>query len=782
MNFLKQLVHEAHRRSLWQVLSIYLVGSWVVLQVVDAVTDSAGLPEWTPGFAFVLLLIGLPIVVATAIVQEGAPGMVFSSTRSPEPGEYDAPAAAQTEASSGTGSLDRPSTRPSKVARFLTWKKAIWGGVAAGALLIVSAGAYLFMWSQGIGPVGNLVAQGLIEEGATVVLADFESTDPVTGEVVTEALRVDLSASPLINVVPASQLNAALARMDRPSDVEITSDVAREIAVRDGYATYLIGSVQSVGGGVVLTAQILATETGEPLASFRSTAENESELLGAIDRLSQDIREKAGESLRSIRAGEPLEVVTTGSLRALELYGQAIELFDAGDEMGALPLLEEAVEIDPGFAMAHRKIAVILRNTGIDPQRGDSAAALAYQMRDRLTERERGLAEAYYFELVLDDPERSQLAYERVLDRYPDDLAALNNMGVTAYIWGDYETAREKMEQLRDGPFESHLTWQNLGLIYTALQRYEDADAALDSAEVRFELNQFQRRAQIHASQRGWSAAHVALDDWATESTGNPVSQVQSLTGMAITDLARGRWREAMLHLDDAEEVAVAAERWTLLLTQPVLTRARAHFGMLGDRETARSIVLEATGRVPGPWMATNFGSIFLVSELALFGGTEPAEEAMEWYRAQYPDTRGRGFQYGDNVYRAHAALAADDAEAAVRHFRTVFERLWPCEPACGGLIPYGLALEQVGRTDDAIATLEAQLDHWAPGLEGAVIPFEPLALDRLGHLYESKGDYAAAADAYQRLLDNWPDPDPELMPVVQNARARIQELTAEGR
>jgi len=221
VNSFKKLAHEAHRRSLWQVLGVYLVGSWGVLQVVDAVTNSAGLPEWTPGFAFVLLLIGLPIVLATAIVQEGAPGRVFSSARSPEPGEYDAPVA-QTAASSGTGSLDRPSTRPSAVTRLFTWKRAIWGGVAAGALLIVSASVYLFMWSSGIGPVGSLVAQGLIDEGATVVLADFESPDPTIGDVVTEALRVDLAASPLINLVPPGQLSSALARMGMAGDVTIT--------------------------------------------------------------------------------------------------------------------------------------------------------------------------------------------------------------------------------------------------------------------------------------------------------------------------------------------------------------------------------------------------------------------------------------------------------------------------------------------------------------------------------------------------------------------------------
>ena len=56
----RKVLREIHRRSLWQVLGIYLAGSWGVLQAVDFMTGFAGLPEWTPSFAFVLLLIGLP--------------------------------------------------------------------------------------------------------------------------------------------------------------------------------------------------------------------------------------------------------------------------------------------------------------------------------------------------------------------------------------------------------------------------------------------------------------------------------------------------------------------------------------------------------------------------------------------------------------------------------------------------------------------------------------------------------------------------------------------------
>ena len=80
MSGLKRLIHEIHRRSLWQVLGIYLLASWVVFQVVQTLTEGLGQPDWVPPFAFVLLLIGLPIVMATALpALPGAAGDVSST-------------------------------------------------------------------------------------------------------------------------------------------------------------------------------------------------------------------------------------------------------------------------------------------------------------------------------------------------------------------------------------------------------------------------------------------------------------------------------------------------------------------------------------------------------------------------------------------------------------------------------------------------------------------------------------------------------------------------------
>lgn len=82
-NPLKRVIGEIHRRSLWQVLGVYVVSGWIVYEVVQSLTEGLGVPPWFPPFAFVLLLVGLPGVRATVFAQEGARPVSRSSKLRP---------------------------------------------------------------------------------------------------------------------------------------------------------------------------------------------------------------------------------------------------------------------------------------------------------------------------------------------------------------------------------------------------------------------------------------------------------------------------------------------------------------------------------------------------------------------------------------------------------------------------------------------------------------------------------------------------------------------------
>ncbi|NIP73683.1 MAG: hypothetical protein GWO16_11930, partial [Gammaproteobacteria bacterium] len=118
---MRQFIDSLQHRSVWQVLGVYLVGSWIALQVVDILANNFDLPGWFPRFTLALLAIGLPVVVVTSLVQKRlarwAAGNVAET-----PAEDSAP--------SGTG-------------RVFTWRNAIRGGLFAFALWAVVAVSWL---------------------------------------------------------------------------------------------------------------------------------------------------------------------------------------------------------------------------------------------------------------------------------------------------------------------------------------------------------------------------------------------------------------------------------------------------------------------------------------------------------------------------------------------------------------------------------------------------------------------------------------------------------------
>ncbi len=226
-----------------------------------------------------------------------------------------------------TTGLVRP-TPPGSPVQLFTWRKALVGGGIAFAALALAAAGYTAMRLMGIGPVGTLVASGVLKDREQILLADFENraADSTLGPSVTEAFRVDLSQSPTVRVMDQQAVSQALTRMQRPAGGTLPVALARELAEREGIKAVVTGQIDPVGQGYVLAAGLISASDGKTLSAVRETAEGSGELLKAIDRLSGKLRERIGESLTTIRANPALDQVTTASLPALRKYTEALRL------------------------------------------------------------------------------------------------------------------------------------------------------------------------------------------------------------------------------------------------------------------------------------------------------------------------------------------------------------------------------------------------------------------------------------------------------------------------
>jgi tetratricopeptide (TPR) repeat protein len=736
-----------------RVALLFAAAAVGVLAIVYVLVRQLGLPDWVFYGAIVLMLIGLPIILLTGHFERRR-AMARASGR------------VETTPSQGLPAL-------------LTWKKAIRGGVLAFAGLGVVAVIYTAMRLLGVGPVGTLVASGKLSQKDQLVVADFDNrtADSSLSGSITEAFRIDLGQSQVVRLLTTAQIGDALQRMQRDANTPLTANVAREVATRAGAKAVIVGEISALGKSYVLSARIINAADGSELVAVRETAADDAGIVAALDGLSGKIRERIGESLRTIRGGESLDQVTTGSLEALRLYSKGARLCEQGFCDQALPLLQQAVAIDSGFAMAWRKIAVVLGNTSGSQQQIVDATMRAYRHRDRLTEVERQLTTAYYFTNVEVDPAAEEQAYRAALAADPDNAVATNNLALLMLTRGRPAEAESLVAPVVRG--STQLSNMHLNLLSAQLGQGHDEDA-------RRTVEQMARLGPDHPLYL-WAKAgilHLTGDLDGAErgyvelglKSRDAGFQYASANGLAMTAQTRG-------HLADAERqirnTTAIGERRRLpgralagvarLALQYVMFRRDTAGALRILDEGLRRYPLDSISPYdrPGPELAQVY---------AAAGQAAKARQVLSSYESHVPEGVRRG-QW--EWFRARGLVALAEGHASDAVTALVQGRLVADCPDCGAW-EEGLAFERANESDSALAAYRRAAERgsaWKPvGDQWGLGP----SLRRLGQLYEEKGDNQKALDYYGRFTALWKDADPVLQPTVREVKARMAKLAGE--
>jgi tetratricopeptide (TPR) repeat protein len=759
---MRNLLKETHRRAVWQVLAVYVGVSWAVLQVVDVLTQNMGLPAWIFPFALVLLLLGLPVMLATAIIQgrSGAPPGSTATTDAPPapppvpiPGEPDA-------------FLDRRA--------LFTWKNFLLGGAAAATLFLTVMGGYAFARRAGLGVAGTLVARGLIEDGERIILAEFAG-DPNMAEAAAMAFRVDLSQSPTITVADQAFISTVLERMELPATTRLDEEVALEAAVREGIKAVVTGNVASVAGGYVLTARLVAAESRQDLINLRESAADSTRVLETIDRLSRRMRERMGESLGSIRASAPLERATTTSLEALRKYSQALTAIDTGDQDLGQSLLREAIDIDSTFAMAWRKLSVLHDSMG-DDAAAREAATRAYELRDMLTDRERYITIGTYHWRVTNDVDAGITAYRSLLDQYPNDSWALNNLALLYYDQGNMDGAMELLERAIQLDTYSPNAYINLAGGLHWLGARDSAHAVIDQLEAKFPGQPWVHRVRSGLLSAEWDyeAAQAEVD--LLMRSGSTSGRRWALQNQAVIDLAEGKLTLAQRRWQDSRpaEDPIALASW----------QAWAELQVRQQRVSAARILDDALGRTAA--LDTIDGSL---DRAFFFAAAGRPDDARRWLAAERrasnryssqpaPLRAGEGGWFEGLVAIGEGRFS--DAVSALRQAEVDYDSFYPDFGT--RLLSWDLAraFDGAGMADSAIARYEMALEY-GDYLEIHRQAREyPITLIRLAERYDERGDLERAAGYYARFVELWAEADPDLQPRVEAARLRLDEIVRE--
>jgi tetratricopeptide (TPR) repeat protein/tRNA A-37 threonylcarbamoyl transferase component Bud32 len=766
------------RPGAWKrALVAYVIAVAVVAALARAAVTGLGLPDWVFTGALIVMALGLPVIIATAYVHRVHRRL---ATMTPRP------------TSAGLVTPKGVEAIAAKAGHHLTWRRAALGGAYALGAFVLAVGVFMALRALGIGPAGSLLAAGKLADDDRILVADFRVTgaDSSLGSIAAEAVRTELAQSKAVAVVPTGTVTAALRRMERPLNTRVDLQVAREIAAREGIDAVLHGDISAVGEGFLIVLRLTAAQSGDELAAFRETADSPRDLIPALDELASELRNRIGESLKTVRATPPLAQVTTSSLDALRKYVAGARAMDMeNDYPRAISLLQEAVQLDTTFAMAYRKLGVAHRNSGIGPLgAGDSALNRAFRHRDRLTERERLLTEgSYYGSGAGMDRQRAAAAYEQLLEIDPTNNAALNNLGLIYRGRREFEKAERAYRQAIASGEASAIAYGNLQPTLFNQGKIAAADSIAKLQRRLFPNVPAQRFSAVpRLYQQGkHDSIRVLIDSGRASS--DMVERIAAIGTLSDLEVIRGRLRESARLL--AEERALLQARGVPPFPfEDSLQLASDDIWLREKTESGLRRLDAAVARTDLSSMPLDRRPYFDLIALNAFAGR--VEKARAWlarYDAEMQDSAMRRLREPTrHAMLGVIALAENRGADAVREFRLSDE--YPDGPASECTIcsdaPLGMAYEMAGLPDSAIAVYEHYLNtpQWgrhSRGMDGTWLAF---TLRRLGALYDTRGDAEQATRYYTRFLTLWKDADADLQPRVAEVKRRLDALQVRER
>lgn len=607
----------------------------------------------------------------------------------------------------------------------------------------------------------------------TIVLADFinKTGDPIFDDTLRQGLAAQLQQSPFLSLLSEQRIQQTLQLMGQPADGKVSPAIAGDLCQRAGSKAYLSGTISTLGSQYVISINAVNCRTGDSLVQEQVTADGKENVLKALGGASTKLRQKLGESLKTIqKLDTPIEQATTPSLEALQAYSLGRKTMQGkSDYTAAVPLFERAIQHDEKFAMAYAMLGTDYHNLG-EKTLSAEATRKAYELRSRVSEWERLYIDSHYHHFVTGDLEKAREDYELWSQLYPREPVPAINLGVVYQTLGLYERSlAEFREAQRLAPTES-LNFDNLVLGYLHLIRLAEARSAadqahsehLDSSDLHlylYELAFVKKDAAAMAQQVAWARERPGKGNTLLSMEASTAAYFGRLS--AARDLSRQAAGSASQ--SDAKELAAgceaAAALWEALYGNAEVARQHSSAALAmsngrdvqfaaalasaftGDTARARALSEDLTKRFPEDTLVRLNYVPTLRAQLAL-GAANGAPRALDTLAVATPFERGisGSSTFWANLYpiyvRGEAYLALHEGAQAAAEFQRILD--WP-----------GVVLNE---------------------------PIAALAHLGLGRAHALEGDAAKSKAGYQDFFSLWKDADPDI-PILIKAKSEYAKL-----
>ena len=611
-----------------------------------------------------------------------------------------------------------------------------------------------------------------LTEHDTLVLADFNNStgDPVFDDTLKQAISVQLAQSPFLNILSDAKIRATLKLMAKPPGTKLTPEVADDLCQRAGSKAYITGSIASLGSQYVIGVDAINCETGDTLVKEQVTATSKEQVLKALGDATTKLRKRLGESLATIQKFDaPISEATTPSLEALKVLSLGRKAQQEKGVSAGIPYFKHAIDLDPSFASAYAALGNTYFNLQ-EPALASANLTKAFELRDRVSEREKYWFSSYYYHLVTGDLEKAVETYQRWAEDYPHDNVPLGNLGGIYGYLGQYEKGvADLVEDLRLNP-DTIAGYNNLMSHYTALNRLDDAKAAYQQAKGRnldhpflhwnlYGIGFLQSDTSEMQRQAAWAVGKPQAENLLlsaesdTEAYFGRLGRARELTQQAVDSASQndqqetaGEWqmnaalREAEFGNDARArqeiEAVLAKSRSREMQILGALGLARA-----GDSTQAEQMADDLAKRFPSDtavnryWLPTIRGAIEI-------NRRSPAK-AIEILVSSIP------YELGNPLPQVEIGA----------YLYPVYVR--------------GQAYLLLRNGEKAAGEFQNYLSH--PGI-AINCPLGALARLQLGRAYALTGDTAKARAAYQDFLALWKDADHDLT-ILNQAKAEYAKL-----
>jgi eukaryotic-like serine/threonine-protein kinase len=636
----------------------------------------------------------------------------------------------------------------------------IWAAVIVAILAAIGGGAWFYLHRA---PV--------LTSEDSVVLAEFTNTtgDSVFDGSLREALAAKLAESPHFHIVSDASMRQTLRLMEQPPDARLTPDLVRGICQRDGSQVAIDGTIAAIGNQYALTLDAIDCASGSSLARVEADAAGKDQVLPALGTLAASMRAKLGESRASIKKfNTPIEQATTNSLEALKAYSLAVQDLNRANYEACVPLLQQAISLDPNFAMAYATLSTVYSDMHRGQSQVQEVMQKAYALRNRVTEHERLYISSHYHMYVTFDLLKAVQVFQLWKQTYPTDTVPWVDLGSIYDNLGQPEKAMPEFQgALRLDP-NGLIALSDLAGVYVELGRYPEAKALLQQG-----LAKSPNNVDLH---RVLYTVAFTMGDQAAMKTEMPTVESDGrgrLVLSAVTALWGGKLAQARKILDGIMAPALATQSQPAAKGPAAALLANLSYeeALLGELSQARADATKAIALSP------NDAGASAAYALALAGDPSAAEKIFDRMTKLAPeDTMLNGLALP--VGRAIVSLQRHDPRKALSDLEPAEPyQFASSSPVSSGGASYlyfaGLAHLAAGEGKQAAADFQSVLDH-----RGAFLPSMeyPLAELQLARARAASGDKAAALTAYQNFLAAWKDADRDL-PVLKQATSEYAEL-----